>query len=119
MQRASRRRRRDRYCPAKDLRRATDGIARSYLQITRRVPARPIREPLNESRVAATEAFRDEMPYLSTEATRRPWQAPRASGATADRPRSWQLSPVPSGLCAEHSSALLRGLRIGQAIRCA
>ena len=47
------------------------------------------------------------------EATRRPWQAPRASGATADRPRSWQLSPVPSGLRAGHSSALLRGLRIG------
>ncbi len=73
------------------------------------------KEPLNKSRVAATEAFRDEM----REATRRPWQAPRASGATADRPRSWQLSPVPSGLRAGHSSALLRGLRIGQAIRCA
>src|SRR6266480_3230909 len=76
-------------------------------------PALPVREPLNKPRVAATEAFRDEMPHLPTEATRRPWQAPRASGATADRPRSWQLSPVPSGLRAGHSSALLRGLRIG------
>src|SRR6266513_6475849 len=56
-----------------------------------------IREPLHKPRVAATEAFRDEMPHLPTEATRRPWQAPRASGATPDRPRSWQLSPVPSG----------------------
>src|SRR5882724_1603974 len=55
------------------------------------------KEPLNKPRVAATEAFRDEMPHLPTEATRCPWQAPRASGATADRPLSWQLSPVPSG----------------------
>ncbi len=70
------------------------------------------REPLNTPRVAATEAFRDEMPHLPTEATRSPWQVPCASGATADRPRSWQLSPVPPGFGAMASSALLRGLRI-------
>jgi hypothetical protein len=40
--------------------------------------------------MAATAAFRDEM----REATRSPWQAPWASGATADRARSWQMSPV-------------------------
>src|SRR6266508_4363419 len=49
-----------------------------------------IREPLNKSRVAATEAFRDEL----HEATRSPWQAPMGErGDTADRPES----PVPFG----------------------
>ena len=47
-------------------------------------------EPLNKSRVAATEAFRDEM----HEATRSQWQAPIGERRdTADRPES----PVPSG----------------------
>src|SRR5439155_17766425 len=39
---------------------------------------RELGEPLNRSRVAATEAFRDEM----HEATRSPWRVPWASGAT-------------------------------------
>jgi len=63
-------------------------------------------EPLNKSRVAATEAFRDEM----REATRRPWQAPRASGATKQIARK---APSLRVSAQWHSSALLRGLRIG------
>src|SRR5438552_6248228 len=48
------------------------------------------KEPLNKSRVAATEAFRDEL----HEATRSPWQAPMGERRdTADRPES----PVPFG----------------------
>src|SRR5437016_2700317 len=64
------------------------------------------KEPLNKSRVAATEAFRDEM----REATRRPWQAPRASGATKQIARK---APSLRVSAQWHSSALLRGLRIG------
>jgi len=66
----------------------------------------PPKEPLNKSRVAATEAFRDEM----REATRRPWQAPRASGATKQIARK---APSLRVSAQWHSSALLRGLRIG------
>src|SRR5256886_12843712 len=68
--------------------------------------SRDLREPLNKSRVAATEAFRDEM----REATRRPWQAPRASGATMQIARK---APSLRVSAQWHSSALLRGLRIG------
>src|SRR6266496_2522590 len=65
-----------------------------------------IRESLNKSRVAATAAFRDEM----REATRLPWQAPRASGATKQIARK---APSLRVSAQWHSSALLRGLRIG------
>ena len=64
------------------------------------------REPLNKSRMAATEAFRDEV----REAMRRPWQAPRASGATKQIARK---APSLRVSAQWHSSALLRGLRIG------
>src|SRR6266536_2861838 len=65
-----------------------------------------VREPLNKSRVAATAAFRDEM----REAKRRPWQDPRASGATKQIARK---APSLRVSAQWHSSALLRGLRIG------
>jgi len=66
--------------------------------------------------MAATKAFRDE----TREATRSPWQGPVGERRDkADRPRSCQMSPVPSGFGAMASSALLRGLRIAATIRCA
>src|SRR5437016_381453 len=65
--------------------------------------------PRHKPRVAATEACRDEMPYLPTEATRRPWQAPRASGATKQIARAVGNRAPSLRVSAQwHSSALLR-----------
>ena len=64
-----------------------------------------------QSRVAATGTFQDEM----REAARSPRQAMGERRDKADRPES----PVPPGFGAMASSALLRGLRIVRATRCA
>src|SRR5437867_12314848 len=59
-----------------------------FWNLSWRVGAFGAKEPLNKSRVAATDAFRDEM----REATRGPWQAPMGERRDkADRPES----PVP------------------------
>src|SRR6266700_3032579 len=94
--------------PARSIRRwlASSASAGASLSVERKKRDKRIREPLNKPRVAATEAFRDEM----REATRRPWQAPRASGATKQIARK---APSLRVSAQWHSSALLRGLRIG------
>src|SRR6266568_4531619 len=91
-----------RYLPARR-RSRSEHLRRVYA--VRTGPRARLREPLNKSRVAATEAFRDEM----REATRRPWQAPRASGATKQIARKTPSLRVSAQW---HSSALLRSLRI-------
>src|SRR5437016_12684373 len=72
--------------------------------------AEPPKEPLNKSRVAATEAFRDEL----REAARSPWQAPMGERRDkADRPES----PVPPGFGAITRPAKLRCGPLGRALR--